>query len=68
MEHRIWETKYILIYWTFLSFLGLLIIFFRLGLHKTLPWYLLLFLMIVIIALGNFTIWKLDSKIEKLIY
>lgn len=68
MEHRIWDTKYLMIYWTFASFLGLLIIFFRLEIHKTLPWYLLLPLLIVVVALGNFAIWKLDSKIEKLIY
>jgi len=61
-EHRIWDTKYLMIYWTFASILGLWLIFSRLELYKILSWYLLWALLIVIVALGNFAIWKLDRK------
>jgi len=62
MEHRIWETKYLLIYWSFLSFFGLFVIFLRLELDKNISWYFLFLLIVAIVLLGNYVIWKLDRK------
>lgn len=65
MEHRIWDTKYLMIYWTFASILGLWMLFSGLELYKFLSWYVLWPLLIVIVVVGNFALYKLDKKNEK---
>ncbi len=64
--HRFWDTKWLMIYWAVFTIIGLTLLFLYFDLHKILPIYLLIFLIIVIDIIVVLFVKKIDERKEKL--
>ncbi len=61
-EHTIWDTKFLMIYWSFGSFIGLFVLLSWFGIKDVITLPITILTILIIDILGNFAIWKLDNK------